>query len=558
MKNILLICFAFSLSSFGILNIYPAYGNSIQNESTSNFLFNFNKPHYWINKKSVVFANYPSTYSIHLPAEDANNFDTFLSPRTALFGGSQDHDDIFVKIVGSPYSSGDAGASLLSIFDTDGPEGWGRNGFGNDDGGDLSMVVNPVSPRFMVGEDISNADSIRRKVILTEDGAQIIPALNQDQLRLYRPWMRVYTNWQNGDTSKGMNNRQVVRPSVYFGYVSNLKNDNGVTIFSVVTDPASRISGWRTANSDEKALQPPGHNKNDMLNFQSKYEPLWPYLHTVLFFGMANKKFGYNIVVACGKQDILGEADNSVTRECQAGEVDLRNVGNVDFKYEVQGPAISYSGKARATSNSYNLALAGSNETMLEIEGQWWSTAIKSSPIYVPGYDGPSNQAGAVKPYITMGMSTAEGWGANTMLTYPWISYAIWNKRNTLTNGIGSYSDFTTNMGVLIDNNNGKITGVEQEHIELNPASNHNGIGLCGYGQADRSCNLIVNNDTVIVKNGIADGSFTFNALPKSHLLDGQHVWCSDCKLNGVKGVEVFWHSINSEWTDILNNSAKN
>lgn len=59
------------------------------------------------------------------------------------------------------------------------------------------------------------------------------------------------------------------------------------------------------------------------------------------------------------------------------------------------------------------------------------------------------------------------------------------------------------------------------------------------------------------VAGSVATGSYTLANLPTGSQ-DGEHVWCSDCTLNSVTGVEVYWHSSTSKWLDSQNNTLAN
>ena len=84
------------------------------------------------------------------------------------------------------------------------------------------------------------------------------------------------------------------------------------------------------------------------------------------------------------------------------------------------------------------------------------------------------------------------------------------------------------------------------------------GAGVGNYMTTDGNANLIVhaaNGGTSIVSAGhmVETTTYTLESLPKASQ-DGEHVWCSDCKLNGIKGVEAYWHLSASKWTDSQNN----
>nr|WP_294915330.1 hypothetical protein [uncultured Neokomagataea sp.] len=57
-----------------------------------------------------------------------------------------------------------------------------------------------------------------------------------------------------------------------------------------------------------------------------------------------------------------------------------------------------------------------------------------------------------------------------------------------------------------------------------------------------------------------SDQPYMLAELPISapQAIDGAHVWCSDCRLNGITGVEAYWHMSVGKWTDSQNNGLVN
>ncbi|MDI6652176.1 hypothetical protein QMA67_04350 [Gluconobacter japonicus] len=92
----------------------------------------------------------------------------------------------------------------------------------------------------------------------------------------------------------------------------------------------------------------------------------------------------------------------------------------------------------------------------------------------------------------------------------------------------------------------------------LTPATGA-GAGVGNYLTTDGYANLTVHASnggasTIIAGRTIETATYTLNSLPSaSH--DGEHAWCSDCQLNGIIGVEAYWHTSASKWTDSQNNN---
>lgn len=56
----------------------------------------------------------------------------------------------------------------------------------------------------------------------------------------------------------------------------------------------------------------------------------------------------------------------------------------------------------------------------------------------------------------------------------------------------------------------------------------------------------------------VRQASYTLASLPTTNETDGNHLWCSDCKLNNITGVEVYWHASAAKWTDSQNGTLAN
>ncbi|KXV21351.1 hypothetical protein AD935_07970 [Gluconobacter japonicus] len=85
------------------------------------------------------------------------------------------------------------------------------------------------------------------------------------------------------------------------------------------------------------------------------------------------------------------------------------------------------------------------------------------------------------------------------------------------------------------------------------------GAGVGNYMTTDGYANLTVHASnggasTIIIGRTIETETYTLNSLPSASY-DGEHAWCSDCQLNGITGVEAYWHTSVSKWTDSQNNN---
>ena len=91
--------------------------------------------------------------------------------------------------------------------------------------------------------------------------------------------------------------------------------------------------------------------------------------------------------------------------------------------------------------------------------------------------------------------------------------------------------------------------------FSASPAANGNLVfnPLQSGGQFTINAQTSVGN-SLTVSGQITTGSYALSSLPTG-MADGSHVWCNSCVLNGIKGVEAYWHSSANKWTDGQNNS---
>lgn len=55
--------------------------------------------------------------------------------------------------------------------------------------------------------------------------------------------------------------------------------------------------------------------------------------------------------------------------------------------------------------------------------------------------------------------------------------------------------------------------------------------------------NASLSGNVLSAAGGVQNASYSIAHLPRSGFADGTQVWCTDCILNGLKGVVVFWHT---------------
>lgn len=62
---------------------------------------------------------------------------------------------------------------------------------------------------------------------------------------------------------------------------------------------------------------------------------------------------------------------------------------------------------------------------------------------------------------------------------------------------------------------------------------------------------------SMVLAGSLNVGAYSLATLP-TNSNDGAQLWCSDCKLKGITGVEAYWHASASKWTDSQNNDLAN
>lgn len=439
-----------------------------------------------------------------------NNGDPYVYPNVTLIGGHEDHDDGYLKVTGSPWSMSDAGGALAAIYDTVGDQGTARNGAGNDDAISLFVGTQISPPRLRLGQDIvdslAGGDGLARTVQLSGTSITVKPALNAAQIRLLRQWMRVYANYDapggnakggsfwknwNGDIDKG----SVFIPNLYYGYIKSWSSSSTSTILSIVSDPFSRQSGWRTESSPETVSTAPGANTGDIIDSASD-SPTWTYKNPAVFIGLANKKFNMNQTVAC-----LTTEEDTLSRQCEGNEIDLWG-GKDAARRAINGLTITYGG-ARPANGSYNLNLAGGTANEIVMAPDWYTTAVQSDPLYVAPLAGPSlDVSGGNTVAVMASFAQSTNTGNNTFGSYTYIRPTIWTSRFA-SDGTGKdFQNETVSYGVSVGGKRGEL-GAVQERIELNPQSAPNGIGLCGYN----TCSYFDANGQIIAGGDFLSGA---------------------------------------------------
>lgn len=86
---------------------------------------------------------------------------------------------------------------------------------------------------------------------------------------------------------------------------------------------------------------------------------------------------------------------------------------------------------------------------------------------------------------------------------------------------------------------------------------NTNGIGSKDTNGTVTFTSAVLNKGVVTNNATVTDANIPLGSLPSSGP-DGSHLWCVDCKVNGIVGVEAYYHASINKWTDSQNNSLSN
>lgn len=458
--------------------------------------------------------------------------DGSTSPDSIIFGGHQNSDSVFMKIVGGAYSHGDNGGTILSVLDTGASTFGSRNGAGLDD----SIVIFPKtqdqSPRLSVGQDITDSvDGVSHTVTYGVSSVTISPALPDSEIALIKPRMRLYSNYKNGNSPGDLStHHELISPYLYYGYVNSVTSNTSSTTITVFSDPDNATPGWFINGATASAA--PGSNTGDTIDNTSDTTSSAPgiifsYSHPALFIGMSNHKFISNPMLQ------YTGAKNSVTRTGTGAEYDLLLPENMnDYQYSVSGIGINMNthGK-RLADGSSDLYLGGTGvPTMLYIDGGAEGTAIRGQSIYAgpKGFgtpdtsDNPQSQ-GFSQIMGRFGKYTGVN-SSNASTTGQYHTLDIIQQRMT-DNSDGTHtnpSDVSISIAEAIGESNpdaygnGGMDGARQSKIRFWGGD----IYLCSYGQGDVTSSSV---DSVACDLKIGQTSIDYNKT--LHQFDNQFIY---------------------------------
>jgi len=108
----------------------------------------------------------------------------------------------------------------------------------------------------------------------------------------------------------------------------------------------------------------------------------------------------------------------------------------------------------------------------------------------------------------------------------------------------GGWLNFADRYG----NEAGWIQAAPREDVSGRTVSNEIDINF-----SNREKAIVKIEGSVAARGYIQGGSYTLRMLPTVNIPDGASIWCSDCKLNGVRGVIAYYHISERKWLNALN-----
>jgi hypothetical protein len=462
---------------------------------------------------------------------NVNDYPT--SPNSILFGGHQNWDDAYIKIIGQTIGHGDSGGAIVSEINSPNTTFSNRNGAGSSDGIIHYFGLDNASPRLSIGQDIISSDgNIYTVREMSNDHITITPSLSDAAKSAFSPLDRIYSNYKTGniisDTSAA---HPFVTPNLYYTYYKGMSDStytdsSGKTTTSTVIqiiynpDKGSGASGWTTQKLSgvSASASYPGNNPGDYIDNTSDTNSdgiVYNYPNSAIFVG----SLGQNQFLMNSYINGSGSQKDSPYRSQSGIEWDYNLAMKNDYDMKFTGEAFSVNSHGhRFADGSYDLYLGGTGvPSMLRIGSDAEATNIDSLASWFGAYgfgDDNSNNAdyrsvmSEITKYMGPNSSNGQTSSGHRLSLYTSLHRMVANTDTSHINPadvaleIGVAEDMTKPAPRTSDANGNFGAGADLEKIA---AWNGNWY-ICNKGQEFDSlgqlCTVTIKNSGTYINNG--------------------------------------------------------
>ncbi|MCG4252944.1 hypothetical protein K6W37_03375 [Acetobacter senegalensis] len=514
-------------------------------------------------------------------------------------------------ITGQPWGPYNAATleSLLTSTEVDAQNGvcavdW-RNGPGHYCGFDgVAQYIGVTNPVALIVGDVKKFT--HKSVVLTHP-------LSENDTKKLRIGMYISSNI--------INKKFPVKEFDPWGNMKTLQQNFYVAIITGWSEDGKEImtSGWDIPryNSEKRNKVPMGEMGDDFDTWFSNYGRPVVFIGNSLNMSAHNEYIDYKGYKSGDKTDgsmnvSLGNAPGHML---SGDEMDLRYWATRPNEVHLDGMTISVAGdpgspigREGLAKDSYMMALSGDIHNILELDGPDDGNIILSHSFYLHGQEGVRTSLGVYRPIQTIfgftgevdGMSAynlmgwlkkdnpaivgtegasfhlgiiKDGYAYNLNPSYNGLGEIVWNDNaanwgglalcgssgtcglRVLSSGIISLKKQLISDSNIILLKNSQISFLSEKNTISLKKEVENNKSILNVEANDQN-GLVLNVHGSISGEAIKIKSYRYKFLPSS-LEDGSQVWCSDCELNGIKGLPIFWHAVISKWTDSQNKIIK-
>ncbi|KXV21949.1 hypothetical protein AD934_01940 [Gluconobacter oxydans] len=270
----------------------------------------------------------------------------------------------------------------------------------------------------------------------------------------------------------------------------------------------------------------------------------------------------------------LGQLETSLKRyDQEVAEFDGRSTGAPDFRLMYHISEVKQGTGTAATNILPHLGVviggakgAGPDTGSVQADLQWnWNGNYGGLAICGNGTNcGFAVDGNGVAHALQKGLTTGNGFTVGAQPTGHVTAFGLYADASYVNNLFEMMHGSNTAFALSTSGNavfGGNVATGNGGQVII-PGVSGTGVGIGNYLTTDGYANLVVhaaNGGTSGLWTGrvVETAVWTKGNMPVvSH--DGEHAWCSDCKLNGITGVEAYWHASVSKWTDSQNNPLAN